>query len=856
MSSGLTAAEAGRRLAVTGPNAVPVRRRISVGSSVVGQVRDPLMIVLIAACALTVVVGDVTDAAVIAFVVVVNSAIGVVQEVRADKAISALGQLITPEVRVRRGGTELSVPAVDLVPGDVVLLGEGDVVPADCELLAGTTVLVDESTLTGESVAVAKEAEAQGPGAPLMSGTVVVKGRGVAVVVRTGPSSALGQVAALMESGPGLTPLQRRLAGLGRVLALVAVSLSAVVLVQGLLRGQPLEPMLVTAISLTVAAVPESLPAVVTLALALGSRRMARRRAIVRRLAAVETLGSVTVLATDKTGTLTQARMVVEELWTPLRRVTVDADWSAPEGVLASRGSELDLGDAPDVADLLRAGLLCNDARLVTPSGDEDEWSGLGDPTEVAFLVVAAKVGLDHDALLAEFPRIAETPFESATQQMVTAHRVAGPGRSRTLVVSKGAVEALFARHRRADHACARDWDAALEHAATLAAQGFRVLAVTAGELAGDADWSEAQQDLLGLVAMADPTKPAAAATIEQCRRAGIVPVLITGDHPATAVAVARRTGILDSGEGERVEMVATGHDLASGAVGDLTVPRVFARVSPRQKLDIIEAWQARGAVVAMTGDGVNDGPALRSADIGVAMGHRGTEVARQAADLVLADDDLATVVAAVEEGRRVYSNVRRFLVFGMAGGTAEILVMLAGPFVGLAVPLLAAQILWVNLLTHGVTGVAMGAEPAADDLMDRAPRPPEQSVLADGLWQRVVALGTVMAAVTLALGVWAQDAGRPWQSMVFVALASMQLGVALGLRPRQLRLDNPVLLLAVLVSLLLAVAGVYVPLLQSLLGTEALAVNELALAVGIGAVGWAATRWGSSAGFGRSATS
>lgn len=856
MSAGLTVAEAERRLAVTGPNSVPVRRRVSVRSSVVGQVRDPLMIVLIAACVLTVAVGDLSDAAVIAFVVVVNSAIGVVQEVRADRAISALGELITPEVRVRRGGADCSVPAADLVPGDVVLLGEGDVVPADCEFLEGTTVLVDESTLTGESVAVAKETQADGPGAPLMSGTVVVKGRGVAVVVRTGPDSTLGEVAALMEAAPGLTPLQRRLAGLGRVLALVALSLSAVVLAQGLLRGQPLEPMLVTAISLTVAAVPESLPAVVTLALALGSRRMARRRALVRRLAAVETLGSVTVLATDKTGTLTQARMVVEELWTPRRRVTVDADWYAPAGVLASRGSELGLGDAPDVADLLRAGLLCNDARLVAPLGDDDEWSGLGDPTEVAFLVVAAKVGLDHDALLAEFPRIAETPFESATQQMVTAHQIPGPGRPRTLVVSKGAVEALFSRHRRADPACARDWDAALEHAATLAAQGFRVLAVTAGEVAGDADWSEAQQDLLGLVAMADPTKPAAAATIAHCRRAGIVPVLITGDHPATAVAVAVKTGILDSVEAERVEMVATGHDLALGAVSDLTVPRVFARVSPRQKLDIIEAWQARGAVVAMTGDGVNDGPALRRADIGVAMGHRGTEVARQAADLVLADDDLATVVAAVEEGRRVYSNVRRFLVFGLAGGTAEILVMLAGPFLGLAVPLLAAQILWVNLLTHGVTGVAMGAEPAADDLMGRAPRPPEQSVLADGLWQRVAVLGAVMAAVTLALGVWAQDGGRPWQSMVFVALSSMQLGVALGLRPRQLSLANPGLLLAVLVSLLLAVAGLYVPLLTSLLGTEALGATDLALAVGVGAVGWAATRLGTAARFGSSASS
>lgn len=318
-------------------------------ASVLGQLRDPLMLVLLAACALTVLTGDLTDAAVTAFVVTANTAIGVVQEVRADQAITALGELITPGVRVRRGGSECSVPAADLVPGDVVLLGEGDVVPADCELLEGTAVLVDESTLTGESVAVAKEVVGDGSGDSLSSGTVVVKGRTVALVVRTGPASALGQVAILMDTQPGLTPLQRRLAGLGRALALVAVLLSGLVLVQGMLRGQPLELMVVTAISLTVAAVPESLPAVVTLALALGARRMARRHAVVRRLPAVETLGSVTVLATDKTGTLTQARMVVEQLWTPRRRVSVAGDGYSPVGTLTSAGADLDLEDATDV---------------------------------------------------------------------------------------------------------------------------------------------------------------------------------------------------------------------------------------------------------------------------------------------------------------------------------------------------------------------------------------------------------------------------------------------------------------------------------------------------------------------------
>lgn len=829
MRAGLSTEEAARRLEETGPNTVVARRRVTVAASALSQLRDPMMLVLLAACALTIVTGDLKDAAVIAFVLVVNSAIGVVQEVRADKAITALGELIAPEVRVRRGASECSVPAAELVPGDVVLLGEGDVVPADCELLEGTGMLVDEATLTGESVAVVKEPAALGTAGLLSAGTVVVKGRGVALVVRTGSASALGQVAALMGTGPGLTPLQRRLAGLGRRLALVVVALSVVVLVLGLLRDQPLELMVVTAISLTVAAMPEALPAVVTLALALGARRMAHRRALVRRLPAVETLGSVTVLATDKTGTLTRAQMMVEELWTPRRRVTVDGD--------------VDLDDAPDVAALLRAGLLCNDARLVAPSGGTDSRSGLGDPTELALLVVAAKAGLDHDELVAQYPRIGEKPFESATQQMTTVHRMNRSEPGRVLVVSKGATEALYARHARADAESMRIWDEALEHAEALAAQGFRVLAVTAGEQTGEAGWPDVEQELLGLVAMTDPVKPAARATIESCREAGIVPVLITGDHPSTAVAVATRTRILDETQAGQVDIVATGHDITSGAVVDLTVPRVFARVSPQQKLDIIEAWQARGAVVSMTGDGVNDGPALLRADIGVAMGHRGTEVARQAADLVLADDDLGTVVAAIEEGRRVYANVRRFLVFGLAGGAAEILVMLVGPLAGLAVPLLAAQILWVNLLTHGVTGVAMGAEPAAADLMHRPPRSPDQSVLAGGLLRRVLVIGSTISVATLALGMWGDAVGRPWQTMMFVALTSTQLGVALGLRPRQLSLANPPLLVAVAASFGLAAAGVYVPLLQTLLGTDGLAAVDLAVAGGTGIVGWVAAR-------------
>ncbi|MGZ4448549.1 MAG: cation-translocating P-type ATPase [Nocardioides sp.] len=841
-TSGLTRSEAARVLERVGPNVVPQGGRLSVASSIGLQLRDPLVLVLLAACVLTLLTGDATDAAVIAFVVVVNTAVGVTQAVRADRAITALAELSAPVVRVRREGVESTVAAADLVPGDVVLLGEGDVVPADGTLLEASAVLVDESALTGESVPVGKSGPYGGRGDPLSAGTVLVRGRAVALVTATGASSSLGQVAALMDTRAQPTPLQRRLADLGRTLALVAVALCALVLVLGLLRGRPLETMVVTAISLAVAAVPESLPAVVTFSLALGARRMARRNAVVRRLPAVETLGSVTVLATDKTGTLTQARMLVEELWTPRRTVRVTGEGYTPRGGLVSEGAVLDLDDAPDVVDLLRACALCNDARLLPPDRPDEPWTGLGDPTELALLSAAGKAGLTRHDLALTMPRTAETPFDSASQRMTTVHRAApGSGVLRTVVVTKGSVEALHALAAPGTQAV---WHDAVERAAALAADGYRVLAVTAGEADGaSAAPEDVLQHLLGLVAMDDPATPAARATVRECRGAGIVPVLVTGDHPATALSVARRVGVLSDEEAARPGVVVTGPQVAAGEVPDLTLPRVFARTTPAQKLDIVQAWRDRGAVVAMTGDGVNDGPALHRADIGVAMGHRGTEVARQAADLVLADDDLATVVAAVQEGRRVYANIRLFLVFGLSGGAAEILLMLLGPFLGLAVPLLAAQILWVNLLTHGITGVAIGAEPGTPGAMTRPPRPPAESVLGDGLWQRVLVVAALLTSAVLTLGVWARHDGRPWQTMVFVALTCVQLGVALGLRPVLLTRANPFLPLAATGSLLLAVAGSYAPVLQDLLGTVPLGPHDLAAAVATGAVGWVAAR-------------
>ncbi len=829
VDTGLSTAEVVRRREQSGPNQVARRGRVSVWSSAAAQLRDPLIVVLLVACALTVLAGDLSDTVVIALVVVVNTTVGIVQELRADREITALAELTAPHVRVRRDGREQMVPSPDLVPGDVVLLAEGDVVPADCEVVESSALLVDEAALTGESVPVGKAA-----GDSLLAGTVVVRGRAVAVVEAVGSSSALGRIADLMDTRVQQTPLQRRLAGLGRVLALVAVVLCALVLVLGVLRGNSLEVMLVTAISLAVAAVPESLPAVVTLSLALGARRMAARNAVVRRLPAVETLGAVTVLATDKTGTLTRAQMVVEELWTPDGTIKISGTGYSPVGGFTRDGEAVVIAEHADALALLRAAVLCNDARLVPPA-DGEEWSGLGDPTEVALCTAGAKAGLHKDDLDAAHPRVDEVPFDSTRQSMTTVHRTE-TGR---LVVSKGSVEALHVQHAEGETVGA--WADAVVQAEALADRGYRVLAVAAGEVNDDRPWQEAPLRLLGLVAMDDPAKPAAQRTIDRCARAGIHPVLITGDHPATARAVAEAVGIL--GHEDRGTRVATGAQLAAGEVPDPTSVRVFARTTPEQKLDIVQAWKDRGAVVAMTGDGVNDGPALHRADIGVAMGHRGTEVARQAADLVLADDDLDTVVAAVDEGRRVYANIRRFLLFGLSGGAAEIAVMLLGPFVGLGVPLLAAQILWINLLTHGLTGVAMGAEPSEPGAMRRGPRPPGESVLGDGLWQRVVLVAAGMTLCGLALAAWGHATERHWQSLLFLALVSMQLGVAMGARPRQLTLANPFLPLAVTGSFVLAVAGVYVPVLQSLLGTTALPLGDLALAALTAPVGWCLAR-------------
>ncbi len=811
-TAGLTEAEALRRRDEYGPNTTPEPPPRGLVRQVAAQLRDPLVLLLLAAMVVTVALRDVADTIVILLVVVVNTTVGVVQEAKADRAVASLRRLAAPTARVRRDGHERTVPAADVVPDDVVRLDAGDIVPADLRLIEAVRLQVDESMLTGEAVPAPK-----GTGGEANAGTVVVAGRGLGIAVRTGTSSALGQIAALVASETvRQTPLQRRLTSLSWILGTTAVALSMIVFTAGVLAGHPVGAMVVTAISLTVAAVPESLPAVVTVALAMGAHRMAQRSAIVRNLPAVETLGSVTVVAADKTGTLTEGQMTVERLVTRAGAYTVAGRGYEPHGTVEPDDRSADLSR------LARDILLCNDATLTGP-----DWVPIGDPMEAALLAAAHRVGASGDDR-SRYARIGEIPFDAERRRMTTVHRRPD---GRTLVVCKGAPEVVFGTPGLLAEPAGIVADFAAE-ADRLAREGYRVLAVADADhpdVPPHEQWERGLR-LAGLVAMIDPLRDGAHGVARSFENAGIRLVLITGDHPATAAAVATKLGVPDH--------VMAGDELQAHEhrVDDV---RVFARIRPEQKLSIVRSLQESGHVVAMTGDGVNDAPALRRADIGVAMGLGGTEVARQAGDLVLADDNLATVTAAVEEGRRIYANVRRFLRYALSGGLAEVLVMVAGPWIGLGVPLLPAQILWVNMLTHGLPGVAMGAEPAERDTMSQPPRRPDEAILGSGLVRRIAVTGTLIAVVSLAAALWAQAGDRPWQSVLFTVLGLAQLGVALGVRAQRAgeAPRNRMLVGAVALSVVLQVAAVVLSPLQSLLGTESLTATEWVVCAALGAV-------------------
>jgi Ca2+-transporting ATPase len=770
------------------------------------QLKDPMILLLLAAGTLTAVLHDVSDSVIIGAVVVFNTLIGVVQEVRADHAIAALRALAAPSAQVIRDGIKVEVASEDVVPDDLATLSAGDVVPADGVVAAARMLEVDQSMMTGESVPVVLV-----EGDDVVGGTLVTRGRADVLITRTGPDSGLGRLAAMIASAPTrATPLQRRLTELSRALVLAVGVLTGVVVAIGLLQHRPVSEMAVVGVSLAVAAVPESLPAVVAVALALGAHRMARRRAVVRRLPAVETLGSVTVIATDKTGTITEGRMVAEKVWTPSAAYAVEGHGYEPIGAL-------DMDDTHRLADtspedrerelrrLLRDVLLCNDARLVH---GEAGWSVVGDPLEGALLTLARKGGQEEREADREWMRLDEEPFDHLTRRMTTVHR----DRDGTcLTVCKGAPEVVLGLLPSSG-----DVRRAADVAEDMARRGSRVIAVAEHEGVEAPNPLRRPMRLVGLVAIDDPPRAHAPAVVAACRRAGIRLLLVTGDHPGTARAIAQRVGIA-----------------AEDAAADPEGESVFSRVRPEEKVAIVRTLQRDGEVVAMIGDGVNDAPALRTADIGVAAGLGGTEVARQAADLVLMDDDLSTVVSAVEEGRRIFANIRAFLLYAVSGGLAEVGVMLFGPAVGIDQPLLPAQILWINLMTHGLTGVAFGSEPADPADMARPPRSPAQSVFTPRFSTNLVLGALALTVTALAVGLLA-GGGAQQQTSIFLTLGLGQLGVAWAIRARtrdRVR-QAPWLGAAIAVaSLLLLAATVFDPL-QDLLRTASLGAQDVGIAV------------------------
>jgi Ca2+-transporting ATPase len=839
-SRGLTTVEADRRLAATGPNALVERPRPRAWQIFVRQLANTMTLVLAVAGAITAVVGDVKDTVVIGVIVLLNAVVGFVQDVRAEEAMAALKQLTTDTARVVRDGELVDVATLELVPGDLVNLVAGDVVPADLRLVDVHGLRVNEAALTGESDPAAKTVEAL----PELTvslvadrrnmafrGTAATFGRARGLVVATGMATELGQIAALLEEHGGeTTPLQHRLAVLGRRMAAAALGVCAVVFAAGVMRGEPAKDMFLTAVSLAVAAIPEGLPAAVTVALALGSRRMADHHAVVRRLPAVETLGSVTVICSDKTGTLTENRMMVEQVWTPGGRWAVAGAGYAPSGILTGAG---DPTADPYLARLACVAAACNDAALHPPQDRNREWTITGDPTEGALLALAAKLGTERAELERRWPRSAEIAFDAGRRRMTTIHHRDGGW----WVAVKGALGALTPLIDPVD----RELVARAEPVAdVLARDGYRVLGLAERQvesLREPLDDLEQGLRLVGLVGITDPPRAEVADAVAACRAAGITPVMITGDHPGTARAIALRLGFLDGSDPSEIITGDALDTLDDRALRDRVADaRVFARTSPEQKLRIVAAWKARGAIVAMTGDGVNDAPALRRADIGVAMGVIGTDVSREAADMVLTDDNFATIVHAVEEGRRVYDSIRRFVRYLLTTNSGEIWVMFLAPVLGMPLPLLPIQILWINLVTDGPPAVALGLEAAEPDTMRRPPRAPDESILAGGLWQHAVWVGLLMAAVVLSLEALARDAEWPWQTMVFTTLALLQLGHALAVRSERQSLfrlghrSNPWIGWAVGMCVIAQLATVYVPALRDVFDTEVLSPAQLAV--------------------------
>ncbi len=842
---GLSAGEVRRRRERHGPNRLAEAKGRGPWRVLAAQFKSLLILVLIAAAGLAGAIGDLKDAAVILAVVILNALLGFRQEYRAERAMAALSSMLAPQAQVRREAQHEQVEAADLVPGDVVLLEAGDRIPADGRLIASHGLQVEESSLTGESAPVDKDSALCAADTPLAErvgmaymNTVVTRGRGELVVTATGMHSEIGRLEGMLaEEGEPSTPLQRQLDLLGKRLAAIAGVVVALILAAGLARGEPLVELVITAIALAVAAIPEGLPAVVTITLALGMRHMARRHAIVKRLAAVETLGCTTVICTDKTGTLTLNQMTAQRLRAADCDFQVSGRGYQPDGNIEPQGSP-----APDLRALLECAVLCNDSRV-------RDGELIGDPTEGALLVLARKGGIDPAALRARLPRSAELPFDSARKLMATFHRDG----EKVRVCVKGAPDVLL---ERCERRLTADGEAALDEAGrrkvseendALAGEGLRVLAVAEAWLApeafdpqGDLDEQTRGLTLLGLTGLLDPPRPEVRDAIDLCRRAGIEVKMITGDHKVTAAAIARQLGL----QGEQLsgaELDALDDEALAERIGPTAV---FARVTPEHKVRLVHALKARGHVVAMTGDGVNDAPALKRADMGVAMGRTGTDVTREAATMVLTDDNFATIVAAVEQGRAIYDNIVKFVRFQLSTNIGAILTVALAPLVGLPLPFTAVQILWVNIIMDGPPAMALGLDPARPGIMDRPPRDPGAAIITLARLARLLFYGAIMTAGTLGVLHWGL-AHLPEARALTLAFTTFVLfqcfnvfnaraGEDTALRPYLF--TNAKLWLALGAVLTLQVVAVHWPPAQEIFDTVALQPGDWLLAVGIAA--------------------
>lgn len=818
--SGLSTAEVERRATEYGPNEISGARRKLAIFLFLNQFKDFMILVLIAAAIISGLIGDLTDTVVIITIIILNAIVGFIQEFRAERAIEALKKMTVINATVVRNNVVTTVSSIALVPGDIVLLEAGNILPADIRLWETFQLKINESSLTGESLAVAKHTAAlTNPDLTVgdhrnmaFKGTHVSYGRGKGIVVAIGMSTELGKIASLLQQ-PGIqTPLQKRLARFGRNLAYIILVICAVVFLVGYLRGEEIVLMLLTSLSLAVAAIPEALPAVITVALAIGASKLVKKNALVRKLPAVETLGSVTYICTDKTGTLTLNKMTVVEIAGNDFQIRKSQDAA---GICKAKENEW----------FLHAMALNNDVY------NDENGMLMGDPTEVALYEFAYANAFVKSVLERQFPRVAEIPFDAERKRMTTIHRYG----DKYMVLVKGAMEMMMQRVADAENAMV--WEAPLND---MLQNGLRVLGFAVKELDVlpeeiTPESIENELHLVGLAGIIDPPRQEAMAAVQECKTAGIRPVMVTGDHPITAANIAKRLSIISAAE----DRIVSGDELRAMSDEQLeeavAYTKVYARVSPEQKLRIVRALQKRGAFVAMTGDGVNDAPALKHADIGIAMGITGTDVAKEAAHMILLDDNFSTIVNAVKEGRRIFDNIRRFIRYVLTGNSAEIITIFLAPFFALPIPLLPIQILWINLVTDGLPGLALAAEPAERNVMSRPPRNPGQSIFADGLGIHVIWVGTLLAALTIGTQAYAiYIADLHWQTMVFTVLCLGQLMHVMAIRSEEVSLftmgvfSNRPMIITVVITFILQLGIIYLPFCNAIFETQPLTFTEL----------------------------